>query len=112
MKVYSIKPNSYFVRVSDGRVLEFVDRTAPEVVVADVLGDEALAKKYLRFKWRWPMFTGWADPRTSDKAITENEVKEVIAAIDRASAENAAVAARADRERPDFVNDAGVHKKE
>ena len=44
MKVYSIKPNSYFVRVSDGRVLEFVDRTAPEVVVADVLGDEALAK--------------------------------------------------------------------
>ena len=112
MKVYSIKPNSYFVRVSDGRVLEFVDRTAPEVVVADVLGDEGLAKKYLRFKWRWPMLTGWADPQTATRPSPRTKSKEVIAAIDRASAENAAVAARADRERPDFVNDAGVHKKE
>ena len=111
MKVYWVKPNSYFVRVSDGRQLEFVERTAPLAIVADVIGDEMQAKNYLRFTWRWYVFDGWANLK-HDCGVTEDQVREIIAQIDGSVTENEKIAQRVDRERPTIANDMGVYKKQ
>lgn len=105
MKVYSVKPGTNSIRVSDGRALPFSGDGAPLAIVTDVIGDKMLAAKYLRFRWRWPIFDSWKEI-TVDKAVTENEIKAVIAEIDRSNAENAPLIARQQREKPLFVSDA------
>ena len=110
MKVYSVKPNSSLVRVSDGRTLEFFNRTAPLVIVSDVTGGEDEAKKYLRYSWYWGMFDGWADLK-NDRAVTESQVTETIDRIKGAESAAKEIAARQPREFPEIINDTGVHKK-
>lgn len=98
-RVYTIKPGSDLIKVSDGRTLQFKDHTAPTVVLTDILGDEELAKKYLRFRWRWPMFDGWA-VITVPHGVTETLIRQVIDEIEKTRAETRGVIAKMSSEKP------------
>ena len=114
MKTYSVHPGSTFIRVSDGRSLtgEGGDiawgDTGPgalflcRAILLDVLGDRGRAEKLAqRFKWR--TVKDW--PKDSARAITENEVKTIVADIEYVANEHADMIARQQRERPQFVTD-------
>lgn len=116
IKVYSVKPGSNEVRVSDGRVLV---SEAPitwgeklksiemanlcKIILTDVLGDATLAARYAhRFKWRTVM--DW--PKDQPRAITEDEVKAVVKGIQDVEQEQKPFIDKMQREKPTFVTDA------
>lgn len=114
MKVYSVKPGSLFIRVSDGRQLLGDDGDIAwgdsgtgafylsRAILADVLGDRERATRLAqRFKWR--TVKEW--PKDSPRAITEDEVRSVVAQIEAVEKENAPMIARQQREKPQFLTD-------
>lgn len=114
-KVYSVKPGSNEIRVSDDRVL---DPGGPiawgeklksiemarlcRVIIKDVIGDERQAELLAhRFKWRTVIT--WN--KDAPMAITEDEVNAVVKAIREVEAEQRPFVERAQREQPNYVSD-------
>lgn len=114
MKIYSVKPNSLFIRVSDGRTLvgdggdiAWGDSSVGafylmKAILKDVLGDATRATN-LAQRAKWRTVVNW--PADTPHAITENEVHAVVDDIERVAKENAPMVERAMREKPMFVSD-------
>lgn len=114
MKIYSVKPDDPAIRCSDGRTIKVARGIAwgkmcglpgaylAGAIISDVTGDEALATRYMqRFKWR--TVEGWQ--KDMPHALTEDEVKAVIADIQKVEAENRPMIEKMQRERPQYVSD-------
>lgn len=116
INVYSVKPGSNEIRVSDGRTivsdspitwgekLKSIEMAQLcRLILNDVLEDATEADRLAhRFKWRTVMTWDKDKPH----AITEDEVRAVVKAIREVEVENAPHVAKVSRERPTFVSDA------
>ena len=117
MKVYSVKPNSLFIRVSDGRTLvgdggdiAWGDSSVgafylARAILRDVLGDANRAAMLAqRVKWR--TFKHW--PKESPHAITEDEIRAVVDDIEATAREHAPMIAKQQREQPDYIRETNL----
>ena len=112
-KVYSVKPGSQEIRVSDGRTIAggeikwgklcgLEGAALARMILADATGDQGLATRIAqRFKWR--TIESWT--KDQPHAITEDEIAETVKDILAVEKENAPMIAKMQRERPNIVTD-------
>jgi len=116
-KVYTVKPGSQEVRVSDGRVIMSREPIAwgeklksvetanlARIILVDVLGEELSMRAIAltqRFKWRTVM--NWN--KDMPHGITEDEVRGVISEIEKTENENRPFVQKMQREMPQYVTD-------
>jgi hypothetical protein len=113
MKVYSVKPSSTTIRVSDGRELHgdgeisWGDSGAGSTylcraILTDIYGDKNFGEQFAtRLKYRTVI--NWS--KDEPHAITEEEVRKHVDDMQRIAAELAPMIERIKREKPQFVSD-------